>query len=57
MSLRRLSRRDRVRPEGRFHFCRLSQHTDPEMTVEEMIDTARPALERLLEANGVADAV
>ena len=24
MSLRRLGRRDRVRPEGRFHFCRLS---------------------------------
>ena len=35
----------------------LVEHTDPEMTVEEMIDTARPAVERLLEANDAADAV
>jgi hypothetical protein len=35
----------------------LVEHTDPEMTVEEMIETARPAVERLLEQHDVADAV
>lgn len=35
----------------------LAEHTDHEMTVEEMIENARPAVEKLLEQNDVADAV
>ena len=33
------------------------QHTNCEWTGEEVVDTARPAAERLLEVNDAADAV
>ena len=35
----------------------LKEHTDHELTVEEMIETARPAVEQLLEKNDVAHRV
>jgi hypothetical protein len=35
----------------------LAAHTDHDLTVEEMIETARPAVERLLEQNDVAERV
>jgi len=35
----------------------LAEHADPDLTVEEMVDTARPAVESLLEENDVADTV
>ncbi|MFB6229544.1 MAG: AP2 domain-containing protein [Salinibacter sp.] len=35
----------------------LVEHADPDLTAEEMVDTARPAVESLLKKHDVADAV